>query len=215
MPKCGNCKADHPSVADIRACYEHAGKPTINTTTLPPPGAPAWPPSDKQLDYLMAMQDEKELPENHEPHERAYWAGKEKDEVSAQISLLLTYPWKGRRASDNQKREYTMPEGRYALQDDDNVWRFYEVSRSDKPRWKGYTFIKMLVGAPGAYNKVDLKSQSRRYAVLDIIEGNAKQAMVDYGLQSGVCGRCASPLSDPQSLERGLGPKCATMSGWF
>lgn len=26
--KCGNCKNDHPSVADVRACYEHAGKPT-------------------------------------------------------------------------------------------------------------------------------------------------------------------------------------------
>lgn len=24
--KCGNCKGDHPSVADVRACYEHAGK---------------------------------------------------------------------------------------------------------------------------------------------------------------------------------------------
>lgn len=27
--KCGNCKGDHPAVADVRACYEHAGKATV------------------------------------------------------------------------------------------------------------------------------------------------------------------------------------------
>ena len=215
MPKCGNCKQSHPSVADIRACYEHDGKPTINNTGAPPPtrGEPNWPASEKQIAYALGLQEDKELPESHVVKTSDDLRAMERDEVSAQISLLRSYPWKDRRASDNQPKEYVMPEGRYAI-NHDGQWRFYEVTRSERPRWKGYTFIKQLVGAPGSWNKVDLKSPHRRYAVLDLIEPNYKRAMLDFGLQSGVCGRCGSPLSDPQSIADGIGPKCKSKMGW-
>lgn len=211
MPRCGNCKENHDTVLEIRECYGNVANPP--TTTAGKEG-PMWPPSEKQLDYLMGLQEGKELPENHVTHERSYWAGKERDEISAQINLLKSYPWKKREASDTM-REYTMPEGRYAINPGaTGTWRFYEVTRSDKPRWKGYTFIKQLVGAPGSYNKVDMGWTARQSA-LRIIEANPKQAMLDYGLQSGVCGRCHSPLTDPDSLARGIGPKCAAKTGWF
>lgn len=49
--KCGNCRGDHPAVADVRACYEHAGKRTVTDDhKVPNPNysPPKVPPSSQE-----------------------------------------------------------------------------------------------------------------------------------------------------------------------
>lgn len=219
--RCGNCKADHPTVADVRACHEHAGK----TTTATVKNGPMWPASPKQIDYALGLQLERQLPDGYTMVTREDLMIMERDQVSGKITFLKSLPRSGPGVSGGRK-EWAMPEGRYALRVMDAAdslkpkdmrhveWKFYEVDKPTEGRWAGYTFIKMLIGAPGRYRK-ETMGKVMRDRILQMIEDNPKQAMINYGLQSGVCGRCASPLTDPDSLARGLGPICAGKSGWF
>jgi hypothetical protein len=179
---------------------------------------PMWPGSPKQIAYVIGLQKERQLPDNHVVKDEEALKLMERDKISAEINLLKTYPRKQGRADD--PTTYTMAEGRYALYMEagpgvgTGSWHFYQVDKPTKGRWDGYVFIKRLIGAPGTYQKVAVAAADR-HRLLDRIEHDPKKAMIDYGKESGVCGRCASPLSDPDSLARGIGPKCAAKSGWF
>jgi hypothetical protein len=218
--RCAHCKESGPSItvdhvrncdgqvtwADKRAMDQHAND------------GPMWPASDKQVNYVMLLQNERQLPDGYTVKTEDDFRAMERDQVSGEINLLKTLARKHGRAND--PTTYTMPEGRYALYMEagpgvgTGSWHFYEVDKPTKGRWDGYVFIKRLIGAPGHYNKVAVPAADR-HRLLDRIETDPQKAMVDYGKESGVCGRCASPLSDPESLARGIGPKCAAKSGWF
>lgn len=206
--RCWNCKGNHSTVAQVKECHEMGTGGALATQTEE--REPVWPPSEGQINYVLGLQEERNLPDGYVVKDKAELAAMDRSDVSDIIVLLRDLSRKEGSAGGS----FTMPPGRYAVQDDDNIWRFYQIDKPTEGRWKGYTFIKLLVGSPGSYNKVPMQPATRQ-RILKIIEGNAKQAMLDFGLQSGVCGRCGSPLTDPQSLERGIGPKCATMSGWF
>lgn len=102
-----------------------------------------------------------------------------------------------------------IPDGRYAIRNAENVVEFFEVDQPPKGnRWHGWTFVKRLIGNPGDYRKVRIKGDAAT-AILKQLVTDPLAAMTLYGKESGVCGNCASPLSDPESLARGLGPICA------
>jgi hypothetical protein len=176
--------------------------------------SPMWPASQKQIEYVLNLQADRMLPDDYKVKDVIDLERMERDEVSSLINLLKTFT---RRDSGSHIKPFKMPAGRYALQgssaESASEWRFYEVTKPTEGRWSGYTFIKRLIGAPGAYRKIDI-AMHERMKLLDRIEADPKQAMVDYGLQSGVCGKCHSPLSDPVSLERGIGPICFGKLGW-
>jgi Family of unknown function (DUF6011) len=245
MPTCGRCKTKGVDIAHVRSCYgmTPAQDPTMSRqgpAQEPLPASdlardlsnaiaslqepPTWPGSPKQIVYAMGLQEERILPDDYHIKTERQLQNMERDAISSLISMLKTFPKK----EGNKQREWSMPEGRYAIEETEfesvpgvpggstpvTHWTFWEVSKPDQGRWAGYTFIKMLVGAPGNYRKVNV-GPSRRNNVLAHIDADPKKAMVDYGLHSEVCGRCSSPLSDPESLVRGMGPKCASISGWF
>lgn len=195
--RCGKCKGDHPAVEDVRTCYG-MDDPT-----------PVWPASEAQINYVLGLQDERLLPEDYKVKTTYDLQVMERDEVSGIINLLKTFR---RKESGTARKQWTMPAGRYALRDDDGEWWFFEVTKG-KERWKGYTFIKRLVGAPGDYRKVEVP-RILRDSMLRRIEADPEQAMTDYGLRSGVCGKCHSPLTNPESLARGIGPICLGKLGW-
>lgn len=253
--RCAKCKADGPSVTieQIKLCFK--GEPDAHPNPqvpLPPldnnevnawakpdaaqvrmddiaaaRGGPMWPPSEKQVSYVLVLQDERQLPDGYTVKSEAIIKGMERDAVSADITFLKTLPRKVGGEAIN--RQWSMPEGRYALHWGESGptgwtgWHFYEVDKPSEGRWVGYTFIKRLIGAPGTYQKVDIK-RSDRDEVLRAIEEDPKRAMVDYGKQARVCGRCASPLSNDDkphphdgltSIQRGIGPVCMFKDGWF
>jgi len=51
-------------------------------------------------------------------------------------------------------------------------------------------------------------------AVLIEAAGDPLTAAIRYGKESGSCSCCGRELTDPRSIERGIGPICATKFGW-
>jgi hypothetical protein len=218
-------------VANIRECYngvERAhGNPVVAAVKNP------WPPSEAQIKYVLGLQAERELPDVYKVLEDHDLRAMDKGEVSSTISVLKTFK---RKDSGKQQPKWSMPSGRYAIyfpgpDDQPGVysyvdrqdlvkpsygeWRFFLVDKPSEGRWTGYTFIKRLIGGGdnGDYRKVDMPAASRDQA-LAAIDKDPKQAMLDFGLQSGSCGHCGRALSNAESLARGIGPICAGKMGW-
>jgi hypothetical protein len=175
---------------------------------------PQWPASDKQIAYVLGLQAERNLPDWWPTRTEADLRSMERDAVSDDINQLKTFT---KKANAKDVTVPDVPPGRYALFMDTSatmgpVWKFFEV-QDGKGRWKGYKFIKRLIGSPGDYQKADM-GRVERDRILKEIERDPKKAMLDYGQHSGVCGACSSPLTDPESLRLGIGPKCRAKRGW-
>lgn len=213
--RCAHCRARDVDVAHVRECSGIQFNERLNDSTglVKVKEEPMWPASDAQVAYVEGLQRERTLPSEYVVKTEREIRLMEKDEVSRLIGELKVLPYKV--PNGNGQPNYDMPSGRYALQatPGSDLWMFFQVDKPVRGRWKGYTFIKRLVGAPGDYKKIDMPA-SDRGQILGRIQANIERAMTDYGLQSGVCGRCSSPLTDPQSLARGIGPICIGKLGW-
>jgi len=227
MPTCGRCKATDVSTASVRACYNGQPNPhAVNEEALAAErlrslvasvpraeddNSPMWPASDSQINYLVnILQDERRLPDTYKVLSEDDCRKMERDEVSSQITILKTFPYKNGKAATDSK--WSMPEGRYALHVNGEVW-FFEVNKPTQGRWKGYTFIKRLIGSPGAYRKLPMQAGERN-KYLAKIDADPKAAAILFGKESKTCFRCHSPLTDPDSLARSMGPVCAGKVGW-
>jgi hypothetical protein len=65
----------------------------------------------------------------------------------------------------------------------------------------------------GAFRRSRDCSGELEAKVLEIAK-DPKAAAIAYGKQYGVCSVCGRELSDPESVERGIGPICAERFGW-
>jgi hypothetical protein len=54
----------------------------------------------------------------------------------------------------------------------------------------------------------------RAIQTLDIIEADPAKAAKESGILTGRCSCCSRPLTDPQSIEIGIGPICLAKAGW-
>lgn len=97
----------------------------------------------------------------------------------------------------------------YAIETD-GVFKFYRVDRPQDGRWKGYTFVK--VQASDDFHPI--KNLTTAASILTAIAFDAQKAATDYGHQLGRCGICNRTLTDAVSIERGIGPVCASKVGW-
>lgn len=219
MAKCGRCGTvvKPEGNATIMSCYNgapdaHDGfKVVVGIKDNP------WPPSDAQINYVLVLQAERVLPDDYKIKEDHELRTMDKSDVSGLIGTLKLF----RRADSGKAQpQWTMPSGRYAVKMHNQdwgrkQWQFFLVDKPTEGKWKGYTFIKRLIGGAqdGGYRKVVMPAASRE-AALRAIEANPKEAMLDFGLQSGSCGHCGRSLSNAESLERGIGPICAGKMGW-
>lgn len=101
-----------------------------------------------------------------------------------------------------------LPASKYALHDEDGL-KFYDV-RIGKAgtRWDGFRFVDRLVGHPGDWARYPIKGEARKSVLADIAQ-HPRESAVLFSTEFTVCAVCGSPLSDPESLARGLGPVCA------
>lgn len=97
-----------------------------------------------------------------------------------------------------------VPEGRYAVNNDDGALAFYRVQRPTEGRWAGYTFVKVL--ASDTEHNLPLSAAK---GVLAKIAADPKAASVRYGQELGCCGVCGRTLTDAASRAAGIGPICA------
>ena len=175
---------------------------------------PTWPATDNQINYVMGLQKERVLPNGYTVKTEVEFRGMERDEVSAAITMMRDLPRKQGKAGGN----WSMPAGRYALEfpgDDakETRVRFFQIDKPTEGRWKGYTFIHELIGAPGDYRKQDM-SKDNRDRMLRLIDANPNEAMTRFGIETMTCGKCHSPLTNEESRARGIGPVCIKKIGW-
>lgn len=137
------------------------------------------------------------------------------------IDLLLKAPFRAKATTTATSGQPDVPAGRYALMtpggedsDGEPVARFFQVDKPTKGNWAGYTFVSAVHAAGrSGWRKIPVKGQAGR-AVLTEIAQDAQGAMRAFGKLLGQCGNCGLPLTDPASIEFGIGPVCRDNLGW-
>jgi hypothetical protein len=138
-------------------------------------------------------------------------------EASEWIEALKKLPRKGG-ATDGDFKVLAskVPGGRYAVTGEDGTTDFYRVDKPTEGKWKGYTFVKLGLGGPHGgeleWKRVSFKNTATILG--KIAEDGPEAAAKRFGKEIGRCGMCGRTLTNPDSIERGIGPVCAGNSGW-
>lgn len=155
-----------------------------------------YPASPKQTAFLTTLLAERE--HSFEPDLSLFTT----KQASDLISHLLAQP---RVKSDAP----VVPAGRYAVRLDGEELAFFRVDTPTKGRWEGYTFVKQQAGSD--YYPV---RGPRAAAVLASVAQDPRAASLRYGVELGSCGVCGRELTDAESRAAGIGPVCASRTGW-
>lgn len=200
---CAHCKNNHQSVNDVRFCATRLGVLSI-PADHGRKGDPYPPQSGRYADSETAKRaqeaaDERDRIANRDAaitRLRAAGMSVEPAELDEQTPVLAEYVRTG-----------TLPElkrARYAIEVD-GVWKFYQVDKPTEGRWAGYTFVKVQASD----DTYPVRDREARAVILEAIAANPEEALANYGRQIGSCGICGRTLTDPDSIERGIGPICA------
>ena len=92
-------------------------------------------------------------------------------------------------------------DGRYAVEHE-GVLKFFRVKNGNRP---GFVFLD--VQASDDWHAI--RNVTRIREIVALIARDAKAAMIRYGHELGVCGRCGRTLTDEESRAAGIGPVCA------
>lgn len=191
--RCGNCKAEHSSVDEVRDCF---GNPKVANAT------------EAQINYAQM------LLRTREPGDRFAWLTDDqvnnlsKSDCSDFIGYMKERPLRARSTDDFDLPHPEVPVGRYALTGGDEIVRFYEVV--DK---HGRALLS-LRGAPGALARSRIKRRELAEEVMAEIAKDPRAASLLYGMKLEECGVCGSPLTNDVSRAAGIGPVCASKKGW-
>lgn len=236
--KCGNCKGSHDTVADVRACYgqrvgsqhpvatigsrvdtEFAGlaaafpaavrsharheEAAVATAVADNPWGSTLldEASEKQKAFIASLRSERGL------DELAFTGSKRN--ASTEIKRLLALP--KTQVAEKVAKALELPEvpaGRYAVEVD-GVLKFYRVDRPTEGRWAGYTFVKVQ-----ASDDLHPVRGNAAKGILDRIAKDPREASLRYGREIGSCGVCGRTLTDEDSRAAGIGPICASKTGW-
>lgn len=169
----------------------------MTTTTAPAPA------TAKQIDLIDKLLTTRAT----QPHDAEIWA-KVRDRASKAnahrfIDQLLAYPVKAPTAEATPERKNLTP-GRYALTTGDTVTR-YQIDRPENGKWAGWTFLSRV---NGSHSERVRGTEAQR--IIDAIAADPLAAATLYGKTTGRCGICSRELSNPESIERGIGPVCAS-----
>lgn len=104
----------------------------------------------------------------------------------------------------------SVPEGRYAIRNDEGVVKFYEVDKPEQGRWAGYTFVSVRASD----ERHPIRNRESRNAILEAIAEDPQAASSLFGQELGVCGVCGRTLTDETSRAYGIGPVCRENTGW-
>lgn len=216
---CGSCNDHHETIDEYRICAgvgvkeftpqseaQVMDRVSGTTTTINPP-------SDRQVKYALDLLESRVWPDGFSDEDLR---GMERRVVSELIDSLHKAPRKAQDrkvGADGVKQEFKdIPNGRYALEwrsIKNRGWKFYQVKHGHT-----VTFVDLLIGSPGEYRKTRLGRADANTVLKEIQAITPRQASADFGIQSGTCGVCSSPLTNEESLKLGIGPICRGKMGW-
>jgi len=114
----------------------------------------------------------------------------------------------------------TVPSGRYAVMTADDHATFYVIDNivDARSKWKDWVFVSLM----SSDNKIKVGSQrpgqtyqGQHQKYLQTIKDDPYSASTLFGRMVGSCGICGRTLTDPESIENGIGPICAQKVGWM
>lgn len=172
-------------------------------------------PSEAQLKFVQSLLEERDIPDNSEKSALidSYENHKlGKREASELINWLQAQPrMHAGRAGGRSADLPEVPAGRYAVEGDDGLLKFYKVRKPDKGKWAGWTFLD----AQASDYYYPIKGVQTVRAILGKIAKDPRAAATLYGQEIGRCCICGRTLTNDVSRNYGIGPICAGRTGWF
>lgn len=105
-----------------------------------------------------------------------------------------------------------VPAGRYAVENEHNVLRFYTLDRPTEGKWAGYVFLSVWASD----ERHPIKSKEARVTILNkILEVGVQACAERFGREIGACAICGRTLTDETSRAIGIGPICRGRTGWY
>lgn len=91
---------------------------------------------------------------------------------------------------------------------------FFRVDAPDDGNWKGFLFVKRVLGGGADSLRTERVHRSTADQVLTVLipPFAAQAARERFGQEIGRCGCCGRSLTDETSRARGIGPDCASKS---
>lgn len=180
------------------------------------------PASERQIKFIRDLIDRKDLLKSPKHFDEVNAMDKEEyarhldglkdkaatldcSKASAWIDNLLKLPDKERERRGNDADLPDVPEGRYAVENDEGELRFYTYDRPRHGYWAGRTFLSVLASD----ERIAIKGHAAKATILQkILDAGVYEAMVRFGHEIGVCGNCGRTLTNRISRELGIGPVC-------
>jgi Holliday junction resolvase-like predicted endonuclease len=180
-------------------------------------------PSEKQISFISALIDERQLTNEAREGFRAALSTMDKKAASILIDTLLTLPKapkaeKSKAPSALQEALSQVPKSKYAVPaeeldiilEDTNVAGdliFIEVRE-----YMNTLYMRRLLGSIGGFTRVKLDSADTLKIVQHIAVDPYKYTKL-FGLHYSCCGSCGAELTDQKSRELQLGPECRKKFG--
>jgi hypothetical protein len=210
--KCGSCKEKHQTVAEVRACYgvpEKIPVPQEANQSLhqgAPPAGAGDKATEKQLAFISNLQSERDMA-TLDPDKVVT-----KREARELIDWLLKFPKTQESVAPSQVKAKTdafkdIPAGYYATDSltGNNDLDFWKVDRPTEGKWKGYIFVKRVIGGQP---DVNVRKHEKTKILRAIRDADPAEASALFGQKLGMCGKCGRHLTDEQSRAIGIGPVC-------
>ena len=234
--KCGSCRGEHETVADVRACYAQTGKsgtfPKQVTKRTRVPARFAGTMTEKQESYLRALLEQtgteadEEVIKEQTFESASTW-------ISNLIALRKEISRKDAAAGQALPADIVgaeVPQGLYTVvwpESGERITLRFKVPPHSQ-RWKGIQLVAFLSGPNNEFdytrcaNRTDTGYRLWSRYRADGKVANAIRALIGdetaqeaagmvYALESGNCRRCGRTLTVPASIHRGLGPECASI----
>lgn len=185
---------------------------TLEEGSAPAPEQPAVA-TPKQISFIETLLEEVTLTDEQMAKTRHdLRRGISKDLASRWITRLLELK---KEAPKETKRsggaiQTDVPAGHYAVTGEDGTTDFYRVDRPEKGRWAGYVFVKLQLSDD--YQNCSIPTAKAILAKIE--EAGPREAAIRYGHELGKCSICNRTLTNPESIEAGIGPVCAQNRGW-
>lgn len=195
-----------------------------------------YPATERTINYIKDLLDERDLTASKKHNEaiagmtepqiehymcvlRQKARSMTQEQASGWIERLKALPKKHKatqaRGGATQTIKSDVPAGRYAVTGDDGTTDFYRVDRPTEGRWDGYIFVKLLLGGPHGHPREERVPIRNIQTILDkVAKAGPKAASIRYGKELGSCGVCGRTLTNPESIEAGIGPVCRGKMGW-
>lgn len=211
---CGNCKASHSTVNEVRACY---GQPPASAHPLSEVYSAKVTAGDrkaeqaateKQVAFALSLQAER-VDENDRISEADYRA-MTKAEASKAIEFLLMQPKQAKKVTTKEEPE----DGIYIDGDpalEHTIFKVYKMVHGS-----GRQGVKRL-----EHGTSDDLDTSGKFGYLGLavkhLPASARKMTLEeakeFGRIYGFCVKCGATLTDETSIANGIGPVCGS-KGW-